>query len=126
MPTFLVLKNSKPINTIRGANPSALRSAVTAAAADVRNAPAKSSAAFQTTGRTLGSGPGSGSGASTGAGGVAWPSVENWVRGWRIGSRGTILETVLTFVGLYLVTLFALDAGKAAEESALSVKNKRR
>ncbi|KAF2469215.1 uncharacterized protein BDR25DRAFT_304691 [Lindgomyces ingoldianus] len=52
MPTFLVMKSGSVVDAIRGANPSALTAAVRKAAND---AGAKSSAAFQSKGYTLGS-----------------------------------------------------------------------
>ena len=50
MPTFLIFKNSTVANTLRGANPQGLKSAVEAAARDAKNGPAKQSAAFGTKG----------------------------------------------------------------------------
>jgi thioredoxin 1 len=53
MPTFLIIKSSAVVDTIRGANPSALTAAVRKAANDT-SGPGASAAAFQTKGRTLG------------------------------------------------------------------------
>jgi hypothetical protein len=46
MPTFLILKGTHVKETIRGANPTALRTAVLAAAADAAKGPAASAGAF--------------------------------------------------------------------------------
>ncbi|GAB7333611.1 hypothetical protein MBLNU13_g05179t1 [Cladosporium sp. NU13] len=56
MPTFLILKGTHVKETIRGANPTALRTAVLAAAADAAKGPAASAGAFFSgKGQTLGS-----------------------------------------------------------------------
>jgi thioredoxin 1 len=54
MPTFLVIKSKSVIETIRGANPSALTAAVRKAASDT-GAGGASSTHFASKGRTLGS-----------------------------------------------------------------------
>lgn len=125
MPTFLVLRNGAVKDTIRGANPAALKGAVTAAAAEVKGAAPKSSQVFQSTGRTLGSS----STASRQASGRS--GFESFVRGVQVGmgsqtGRGGLVEMIVRFLGLYFTTLFSLDVNAAAEASPFNVKNKRR
>ncbi|KAF1991542.1 thioredoxin, partial [Aulographum hederae CBS 113979] len=111
MPTFLVLKNSKVTETIRGANPSALRSAVTKAAADARGAAPKS---FQSKGYTLGSASGANTagGSGSGIGGL---------QGMGLSAVGGLPDTLVRFVALYLTSLFAFDAFEAAGSSSFAV-----
>ena len=114
MPTFLVFKNGSVHNTIRGANPSALRSAVQAAAADAKGG---AGANFNTGGSTLG-GKGStlgGRGSTTGrsVGGV--PAM----------ARGGAIDTVVRFFGLYFTTLFTLDPIGKAEQSPFRLQGAR-
>lgn len=107
MPTFLVFKNGKVSDTIRGANPSALRTAVSNASRDAANGPAKSSASFSSKGYTLGGGSTpsrpAGNGAALGAG---------------------FGDQVVRFFGLYLTTLFSFDSYSAAEASPFAVRNR--
>jgi hypothetical protein len=106
MPTFLVFKNGSVIDTIKGANPSALRTAVSTAAREAATGPAKSSASFSSKGYTLGGG----STPSGPAGGVA--------------ALGTgVADQMVRFFGLYLTTLFSFDAYTAAEASPFAVRN---
>lgn len=112
MPTFLVLKSSTVTETIRGANPAALRAAVTKAAADAAKGSARQSTAFQSTGHVLG-GPGH-KGATT----------SDW--GWSLRRRGGWVDTAVRFFGLYLTTLFSFDAYAAARESPFNVNAKNR
>lgn len=105
MPTFLVFKNGSVADTIRGANPSALRTAVSRASADAAKGPAKSSASFQSKGYTLGST----STPSRPAGGAA------------LGQG--FADSVIRFFGLYLTTLFSFDSYAAAEASPFAVRN---
>jgi len=115
MPTFLVLKSSTVVETIRGANPPALTSAVRKAVNDASSLPPKSAAVFQSKGYTLGSSdtPSRPVNAGVGAG----------LR--RAVGSGGLLDMVVKFLALYFVTLFSLDAGKSAEESAFSVRGRR-
>jgi thioredoxin 1 len=121
MPTFLVFKSGKVSDTIRGANPSALRTAVARAAAD---ASAGASSAFESTkGYRLGS-----------AGEPAVPirnhrspgaaGVDAALAG--VAGMGGLLGTLVRFVALYLTTLFSFDAAVAAEASPFNVKRKQR
>ncbi|KAF2231315.1 thioredoxin-like protein [Viridothelium virens] len=132
MPTFLVVGRSGGVkDTIRGANPGALKAAVEKAAREAKSgAPGGGAggAAFQSKGRTLGSA--TASSRQVGGGG----GLESWMRGFRTGmgsgsgtvGRGGFVETIVRFLGLYFTTLLSLDAGAAAEASPFSVKNKGR
>ncbi|KAL1650077.1 hypothetical protein SLS58_001455 [Diplodia intermedia] len=113
MPTFLVLKNGSVTETIRGANPAALRAAVTKAAADAAKGGARASAAFQSKGHVLGAG-GSG-GASSSTGDWAWNLTQR---------RGGLFDTVVRFLALYIITLFSFDAFASARESQFNVNKK--
>jgi len=117
MPTFLIFKNGSVIDTIRGANPSALRSAVLKAASDAAKGPAKSSVVFSSKGHVLGS---AGSpAASTRSSGTAWsPGFGSF------GSSG-LMDTVVRFVALYVTSLFSFDGYHAVEQSPFNVKNRR-
>ena len=108
MPTFLIFKNGSVKETIRGANPSALQSAVRKAAQDAQGGPAKDGTAFQSKGHTLGA-AGTGSArrttAAAGAGvGLSIPGV----------------DTIVKFVALYVTSLLSFDAYAAARQSPFS------
>ncbi|POR30895.1 Thioredoxin-like protein [Tolypocladium paradoxum] len=93
MPTFKIFHGGNCIDTIKGANPSALSEAVSKALklADVAGKPGE---AFKTPGRTLGGEAPSAGGASGGGG------------GWNL-NMGSILNALIVLVGLYLVSLFS-------------------
>lgn len=116
MPTFLVFKNSSVANTIRGANPGALKSAVEAAARDAKAGPVAAGRAFDGKGHVLGSGPGpSGGGGRTVGGGAADALL--------VGNG--FADTIVRFFALYFTSLFSLDAYAAARDSPFSVRNAR-
>jgi len=115
MPTFLVIKSSSVVETIRGANPSALTAAVRKAANDT-SGPSGSSTVFQTKGRTLGSASEPSHSVNEGL----LPGLQRLVTG-----NGGLGDTVVRFFALYLVSLFAFDAFKAAGDSAFNVKTRR-
>jgi hypothetical protein len=137
MPTFLILKGSTTVSTIRGANPPALRSAILSASAEAAKLSAKSAsgtssgASFTSSGgRVLGTGapPKSGGGGSMlerlGLGkvtGSSGGSAGN-ANGVSVNVPGGVMGTVTRFVGLYLTTLLSFDALKAAEGSPLAVR----
>ena len=99
MPTFLIFRSGSVINTIKGANPSALTSAIESA---VKLAgPAKP--AYSSAGRTLGGTPARGTSLS------------------RPYDFKKYFDVIIAFLGLYVVTLFSLDAYRAAEESPFNV-----
>ena len=54
MPTFLIFKNGRVSNTLRGADPNGLRSAVMKASADAAAGPARESTVFGSKGHVLG------------------------------------------------------------------------
>lgn len=112
MPTFLVIKSSSVVETIRGANPSALTAAVRKAANDT-SGPGASSTAFQTKGRTLGSA----SEPSKPVGEGPFAGLQRLLVG-----NGGFSDVVVRFVALYVISLFAFNGYKAAEESAFNVK----
>ncbi|KXS95247.1 hypothetical protein AC578_9454 [Pseudocercospora eumusae] len=124
MPTFLVLKGSKVTETIRGANPTALRSAVLSAAADAAKGPAKQSAAFSGSGQKLG---GESSGRPLGGGaGPTMPAIPNVAEiltaPGQFAQGRSIPAMIVRFLGLYISTLFSFDPMKTAEESPFAVK----
>lgn len=109
MPTFLVIKSNSVVETIRGANPSALTAAVRKAAND-SSGPGASSAAFQSKGRTLGS-----------ASEPSRPVGESPLAGLQrlLVGNGGLSDVIVRFVALYVISLFAFNSYQAAEESAL-------
>jgi thioredoxin 1 len=110
MPTFLVLKGSTVVETIRGANPSALKAAVNKAVADSAKAPGATGAVFQTKGYTLGS-------AST----PSRPVNQSAFSGLMAGTGG-LSDVLVRFFGLYFISLFSLNGYQAAEGSAFNVR----
>ncbi|EGR46864.1 uncharacterized protein TRIREDRAFT_122900 [Trichoderma reesei QM6a] len=89
MPTFVIFHNGSTVQTIRGANPSALTEAVTKAVALADGG--KAEAVFKTPGRTLG-----------GDGPV--PAQRHW-------SVTVLLNVVMMLVGLYFTSLFSARRG---------------
>jgi thioredoxin 1 len=112
MPTFLVIKSSSVVDTIRGANPSALTAAVRKAANDT-SGPGASLAAFQSKGRTLGSS----AEPSRAVGESPFAGLQRLLVG-----NGGFSDIVVRFVALYVISLFAFNGYKAAEDSAFNVK----
>ncbi|KAH6643368.1 thioredoxin-like protein [Truncatella angustata] len=117
MPTFLIFKSGSVIETIQGANPPALTAAVEKSVKLAGNvAPL---ASFKTPGRTLG---GSGPTPPKGAGGgrtLGRPSRFSSF------SHFNFFNVLLTFFGLYVVSLFSFDPYKAAENSDFNVHKPR-
>lgn len=102
MPTFLVLRNGSVIDTIQGANPPALIAAVEKAVKLAGVGGAGGGAVFKTTGQRLG-----GSGVvGEGARGNAGRSVGRSRMAWNLRK---ILDGVIAFLGLYLVSLFSVS-----------------
>ncbi|KAI1408112.1 thioredoxin [Hypoxylon sp. FL1857] len=116
MPTFLIFKNGSVIETIQGANPPALTSAVEKAVKLASTA--APGASFNTPGRTLGGG-GSSSGTPVRRSGQAFGGQP-----WRF-SPFHFFNAILTFFGLYFVSLFSFDPYKSAEKSHFNVNNPR-
>jgi thioredoxin 1 len=99
MPTFIIFRSGSVIETIQGADPGKLTSAVESA---VKLAgPAKP--VYSSVGRTLGGTPGRGQSLSR-----------------PLNVKG-FLDAVITFLGLYLYSLFSFDAYTAAEKSPFNV-----
>lgn len=127
MPTFLILKGSKVVETVRGANPTALRSAILSAAADAAKGPAKaagSSALFSGKGQTLGGQGGSRPNNASGPGlGASLPNLGHAFSAPGAFAQGRgIPAMVVRFLGLYFSTLFSFDPIRTAEESPFAVK----
>lgn len=108
MPTFLILHNGSVIQTVRGANHSALTSAVDKAA---KLAGTLTNQVFGSPGQRLG---GSGVAELRSTPLVSRPM--NW------NLKGIISSTI-TFFGLYFVSLISFDPYKAAEHSQFNKKN---
>jgi thioredoxin 1 len=109
MPTFLVFKSGSVSETIRGANPSVLRAAVSRAASTSGKA---STATFQSKGYTLGSD--STPSRTVGGGG-------SFLGGLGTSGAGGFADDAVRFMGLYLTTLFSFDGYAAAEASPFKV-----
>ena len=90
MPTFMVFSDGKVINTIRGADPRALTTAVETA---VKSAPAVKQI-YSTPGRTLG-GPSIKPAQSLNR--PASATLQNW------------FSAIIAFFGLYFITLFSVS-----------------
>ncbi|KAI0172498.1 thioredoxin-domain-containing protein [Hypoxylon sp. FL1284] len=116
MPTFLVFKSGSVIETIRGANPPALTAAVEKAVKLAGAGAGGGGASFSSPGRTLGSGPSS-SGTPARRSGQAFGG-----RPWNI-TPFHFFNAIITFFGLYFVSLFSFDPYKAAESSKFNVNN---
>ena len=95
MPTFMIFRGGKPINTIRGADPRALTSAVEAA---IKFAPA-SKPLYSTPGRTLG-GPGI----------KPAQSLNRPLS----ASLQEFFSALIAFFGLYFITLFSVSCSVAS------------
>ena len=102
MPTFIILHSGVIVDTVKGANSSALYAAVERA---VKNAGPVS--AYSTPGRTLGSS----SSSATPAGTSLSPSFD----------LQRFMSAIVAFFALYFTTLFTLDAQGAAEKSPFKV-----
>ncbi|KAI0975501.1 thioredoxin-like protein [Xylaria arbuscula] len=119
MPTFLVFKSGSVIETIKGANPPALTAAVEKAVKLAGTA--APGASFAIPGRTLGGSSGSSSTTTTSArrSGILAP------RSWASFSPFNFINALLTFFGLYIVSLLSFDPYKAAERSDFNVNKPR-
>ncbi|RKU43241.1 hypothetical protein DL546_003448 [Coniochaeta pulveracea] len=104
MPTFLVFHHQKVVQTVTGANPPALAEAVDKAV-KLAGAPGPS---FATGGHRLG-----GSGVATPGRQASLSRPMKW-------DLKKIFDAIVTFFGLYFVSLFSLDPYKAAEGSAFN------
>ncbi|KAH7376969.1 thioredoxin [Plectosphaerella cucumerina] len=110
MPTFIIFHAGQPVETIRGANPPALTAAITKAIALPDKANAGS--AFQKPGRTLG---GEGVGSQTTA-----PARGGAGSGLGFGFMD-VLKHIIPILGIYFVSLFAIDSYTQARLSSFNV-----
>ncbi|OAA60394.1 37S ribosomal protein rsm22 [Niveomyces insectorum RCEF 264] len=118
MPTFLVLRNGSVIDTIQGANPPALTAAVEKAV-KLAGAGAGPGAAFVTAGRTLGGS----TAAAASSPGLARPRAGPIFGRTHAWDLNTIINTLITFFGLYFTSLFSLDPYMAASNSRYNIRN---
>ncbi|KAF9729614.1 hypothetical protein PMIN02_004530 [Paraphaeosphaeria minitans] len=118
MPTFLVLKGSSVVETIRGANPSALTAAVRKAVQDSTNGPAAHGVHFQSKGYTLGSTTAPSRTVGGGAGIAA--NLQSMM-----GGNGGFGDSAVRFFALYFASLLSFDSYKAAEESPFAARARR-
>ncbi|KAJ3473562.1 hypothetical protein NLG97_g10242 [Lecanicillium saksenae] len=105
LPTFKILHKGTVIETVTGANPAALAGAIVKASKLVQGG--GSAEVFGNRGQTLG---GSGSGSS---------AISN------ISFDPTsIINHIITIIGLYLVSFFSSDAYRSAKNSSFNIENK--
>jgi hypothetical protein len=126
MPTFLILKGSSVKETVRGANATALRTAVLSAAADAAKGPVKAGPGFSGKGQTLGSEPSAGGAASTGrtVSAPTMPDVGAMLSSPAAFAQGRGLpQMIVRFLGLYFTTLFSFEPERAAQESPFAVRS---
>lgn len=97
MPTFKVFHQGTCIETLKGANPSALTAAVMKGKSLAGNAAVGSGDVFKTPGRTLA--------------GAAKPRGSGRPFSWYINA---FVQTVITFVGLYFISFFTVCSPKGA------------
>ncbi len=113
MPTFLILHNGSVIQTIQGANPPALSAAVEKAV-KLAGVGGGAGASFSSQGRTLG------------GSGVGRPNAQQSLsRPWKWTLK-PLIDALITFFGLYFVSLFTFDAYKTAQDSQFNKDNPRR
>ncbi|KAI5806901.1 thioredoxin-like protein [Geopyxis carbonaria] len=118
MPTFIILKNGTEVDRISGANRSALTSAVERYARE-----AKPLHGFANSGKGYKLGTGTESTTAAPSGRVFLRSGQV-TRGLPMGARiHELWTTAIAFVGLYLVSLFSIDAINSAANSSFAVGN---
>lgn len=106
----MIFRNGSLNKTIKGADRRGLTDAITEAAKS-----ATASSAFSGAGHTLGGTPLGSKPAA--AAGVTTPRLPmNW------SFRG-IIDAVINFIGMFLVSLFSLNGKKAAEDSRFNAQN---
>ncbi|KAK3330652.1 thioredoxin-like protein [Apodospora peruviana] len=110
MPTFLILRNGSVIDTIQGASPPALSAAVEKAVKLAGVGPSGGQV-FGTPGQRLG-----GSRVTGPTAGSAMARRMNW-------DLNNFINMIISFLGLYFVSLFSLDPYKSAEDSRYNKKN---
>ncbi|CAI0647631.1 unnamed protein product [Colletotrichum noveboracense] len=106
MPTFIIFHGGQAVETIKGANPPALTQAIQNAL-KLPDKNGRSGASFSTPGRTLGGDK------------AARASLQRPIQ-WQLSG---LFSGLVTFIGLYLVSLFAIDPQKAAEMSQFNRVN---
>ncbi|CAG8958494.1 hypothetical protein HYFRA_00009808 [Hymenoscyphus fraxineus] len=99
MPTFLIFRSGSVIQTIQGAD----RAGLTTAVENAVKLAGPTQPTFSSAGRTLG--------------GTPRASLNRPV------NFKSYLDAVIMFFGLYFISLFSLDATRAAEESPFNVHN---
>lgn len=97
MPTFIIFKNGSPIETIQGANPPKLTQAVENA---VKLAGPSTGSVFSAPGRTLG---------GSGVGGAKSRQSLRRPISWDLNN---LINAIIGFFGLYLVSLFSVGASR--------------
>ncbi|KAK4218972.1 thioredoxin, variant [Rhypophila decipiens] len=107
MPTFLILRNGSVIDTIQGANPPALTSSVEKA---VKLAGPVGGQSFGSGGHRLG---------GSGVGGARANTLSQPLR-WDLNN---FINVIISFFGLYVVSLFSLDPYIAAQSSQFNKNN---
>ncbi|KAK3944038.1 thioredoxin-like protein [Diplogelasinospora grovesii] len=112
MPTFLILHKGSVIDTIQGANPPALTAAVEKAI-KLAGPGGGGGAVFGTPGQRLG---------GSGAPGPSGRTSSSVSRPWK-WNLDQLINALVSFFGLYLVSLFSLDPYKAAENSPFNKTN---
>lgn len=125
MPTFLILKNRVEVARVQGADPRSLTSAVEKYAAEAKSA----GATFASSGKgyTLGSAAAAATAATAGTA-AADPAPAKYVRNGQMlaavpapARLRSFFNALVVFVGLYLTSLFSLDAIPAAENSPFNI-----
>lgn len=116
MPTFLVIKGTSVVETLRGANPSALTAAVRKAVTDSASGPAARGVHFQSKGYTLGSA----SQPSRPVGQGAFAGLQNMISG-----NGGFGDKFIRFFALYFISLLSFDSYRSAEQSPFAVRGRR-
>lgn len=120
MPTFKIFHRGAVVDTIQGANPPALTSAIDKA---VKLAGPGSTAGgfFSGAGHKLGGAPISSMKSSASRGKtLERPTASG--NSWNISPMG-LFHTLFRFFALYFISLFSLDPYKAAENSSFNVNN---
>ena len=123
MPTFLILKGNKVIETVRGANASALRTAILSAAANAARAPSASGPSFSGKGQTLGGESGnSRATAASAISSVNFNVNELFAGPAAFAQKRGVVAAIVRFVGLYISTLLSFDPVQTAEASPFAVR----
>lgn len=124
MPTFLILKNRVEVARVQGADPRSLTSAVEKYAGEAKSA----GATFATSGKGYTLGSTAAAAAAAGAGAGAGPAAARYIHNGQVldslpvpARLRSFFNALVVFVGLYLISLFSLDAIPAAENSPFNI-----